>query len=59
MQQRGKYTSITREEKLGNGVFCWGDPRLYNEGEKPARIRIESVSGDGSQMIEKRRQEIY
>jgi hypothetical protein len=26
MQRRGKHTSITIEELLGNGVFCWGRP---------------------------------
>jgi hypothetical protein len=30
------------------------DQRLYNEDCRPARIRTESVSGDGSRMIEKR-----
>jgi hypothetical protein len=31
MQRRGKRACITIEEMLGNGVFCWGRPTLYNE----------------------------
>jgi hypothetical protein len=26
IQRRGKHTSITIEELLGSGVFCWGRP---------------------------------
>jgi hypothetical protein len=31
MQRRGEHTSISKEELLGNGVFCGEAPRLYNE----------------------------
>jgi hypothetical protein len=32
--------------------FVVADPSLHNEDYKPARIRIESVFGNGSRMIE-------
>jgi hypothetical protein len=41
-------TSIITEELLANGVSVGTDPRLYNEDYRPARIRIEGVSGVGS-----------
>jgi hypothetical protein len=41
MQRQGKYFSITIEELLGNGVFCWGRPEAITR-------RIEGVSEDGS-----------
>jgi hypothetical protein len=40
MQLRGKRTSITIEELLGNGVFCWGRPK----DPRPAEIITEEVS---------------
>jgi hypothetical protein len=44
MQRRGKHTSITIEELLGNGVSVGADPRLYNEDPRPAEIIIKGVS---------------
>jgi hypothetical protein len=41
MQQRGKHTSITIEELLGNGVCCWGRPETIKRGSQPAEIRLK------------------
>jgi hypothetical protein len=40
MQRRGKNTSITIQELLGNGVFCWIRPEATKRGSKAGRIRI-------------------
>jgi hypothetical protein len=57
MQRLGKYTSVTIEELLGNGVFCGSAPTLYNEDYRLARIRIESLwrwqSNDWEQIARK------
>jgi hypothetical protein len=37
MQLRGKHTSVTVEELLGNGVHCWGRP----EDPSPAEIELK------------------
>jgi hypothetical protein len=32
---------IRIDELLGNGIFCWGRPRLYNENPRPVENRIQ------------------
>jgi hypothetical protein len=54
MQRRSKHASITKEELLGNGVFCWGRPRLYNEDLSQLRGELResletSLEDDGEE----------
>jgi hypothetical protein len=56
MQRRGKHTSTTIEELLGNGVFC--SIRLYNEGPRPAELELSksletAVEDDWEEMARK------
>jgi hypothetical protein len=40
MQQRGKQTSITIEEFLGNSVFCWSRPEAVQRGSQASREEL-------------------
>jgi hypothetical protein len=40
MHRRVKHTSITIDELLGNGVFYWGNLRLYNEEPRPTEAKL-------------------
>jgi hypothetical protein len=60
MQRRGKHTSITTEELLGNCVLRGSSPKLYNEdlrqieseprveaGSNTLTVDLRVVGGDG------------
>jgi hypothetical protein len=46
MQRRGKYTSITIEELLGNGVNCWGRPEDPRQAETELMQSLEAAVED-------------
>jgi hypothetical protein len=46
MQWRGKHTSVTTEELLGNGVFCWGLLEAIQRGELRESLEM-AVEDDG------------
>jgi hypothetical protein len=56
MQRRGKHTSITIEELLGNGVYVAAAPWLYNDDLRRLRIELRespeaAVEDDGEEKI--------
>jgi hypothetical protein len=40
MQRRGKHTSITVQELIGHGVFCWAGPEAIWRGSQAAGIEL-------------------
>jgi hypothetical protein len=46
MQRRGKDTSITIEELLGNCVFYWGRPEAIQRGSQAAERETYLVRED-------------
>jgi hypothetical protein len=54
MQWRGKYTSVTIEELLGNCDFTWLVPRCYKQGslkqEKLRESLEEGIEGNWEEM---------
>jgi hypothetical protein len=49
MQQRGKHTSITKEELLGKAVSFGADPRITGRLELDPSSRQKKKSGHESQ----------
>jgi hypothetical protein len=47
MQRRGKHTSITIEELLGNGDSVVINRRLYDEDTRPAETELKKSPGTG------------